>query len=256
MGILNLTPDSFFDGGAYSDEKGILIQVEKMLNEGATFLDVGAYSSRPGATFISLEEELSRIAPIIKLVIKEFPKAILSIDTFRSKVAEACLFEGAALINDISAGIQDKEMFKVISNHGVPYIMMHMKGTPQNMGQNTDYDDLLIDMLYYFSERIAKAREHHINDIIVDPGFGFSKTLEQNYGLLQKMGLLQSLDLPILVGLSRKSMIYKVLGNTPQDALNGTTALNMIALQQGANILRVHDVAAAMECVKLNEHFI
>jgi dihydropteroate synthase len=256
MGILNLTPDSFFDGGKYSGTKSILIQVEKMLTEGATFLDVGAYSSRPGTAFISLEEELSRIIPIIKLIIEEFPEAILSIDTFRSKVADDCLMEGAAIINDISAGIQDNEMFNIISKHGVPYIMMHMKGTPQNMQQNADYDDLLIDILYYFSERIAKAKEHHINDIIVDPGFGFSKTLEQNYELLQKMGLLQSLELPILVGLSRKSMIYKVLENTPQEALNGTTALNMLALQKGANILRVHDVAAAMECVKLNEHLI
>lgn len=256
MGILNLTPDSFFDGGEYSDEKSILIQVEKMLNEGATFIDIGAYSSRPGAAFISFEEELSRIVPIIKLIIEEFPEAILSIDTFRSKVADACLIEGAAIINDISAGIQDNEMFNIISKHGVPYIMMHMKGTPQNMQQNTDYDDLLIAILYYFSERIAKAKEHYINDIIVDPGFGFSKTLEQNYELLQKMDLLQSLDLPMLVGLSRKSMIYKVLGNSPQDALNGTTALNMLALQKGAKILRVHDVGAAMECVKLNDHLI
>jgi len=253
MGILNLTPDSFFDGGKYSDERGILNQVGKMINEGATFIDVGAYSSRPGAAFITLKEEVSRIVPIIKVVLKEYPEAILSIDTFRSQVADACLKEGAAMINDISAGIQDHEMFKIIADHGVPYCMMHMKGTPQNMQQNTDYDDLLMDILYYFSERIAKAREYHINDIIVDPGFGFSKTLEQNYELLQKMELLQALDLPILVGLSRKSMIYRVLETTPQEALNGTTALNMLALQKGAHILRVHDVAAAMECVKLNE---
>ena len=253
---MNLTPDSFFDGGKYGDVKSILIQVEKMLHEGATFLDVGAYSSRPGAAFISLEEELTRIVPVIKLIIEEFPEAILSIDTFRSKVADVCLTEGAAIINDISAGIQDNEMFNIISKHQVPYIMMHMKGTPQNMQQNADYDDLLIAILYYFSERIAKAKEHQINDIIVDPGFGFSKTLEQNYKLLHKMELLQSLDLPVLIGLSRKSMIYKVLENTSQDALNGTTALNMIALQKGANILRVHDVAAALECIKINEHLI
>jgi len=198
MGILNLTPDSFFDGGKYSDERGILNQVGKMINEGATFIDVGAYSSRPGAAFITLKEEVSRIVPIIKVVLKEYPEAILSIDTFRSQVADACLKEGAAMINDISAGIQDHEMFKIIADHGVPYCMMHMKGTPQNMQQNTDYDDLLMDILYYFSERIAKAREYHINDIIVDPGFGFSKTLEQNYELLQKMELLQALRLNLL----------------------------------------------------------
>jgi dihydropteroate synthase len=253
MGILNLTPDSFYDGGKYSDEAHILEQVGKMINEGATFIDVGAYSSRPGAAFVTLEEELSRIVPIIKIVLKEFPEAVLSIDTFRSQVADVCLNEGAAMINDISAGIQDPEMFKTIAKHGVPYSMMHMKGTPQNMQQKTDYDDLLMDVLYYFSERIAKAREFHINDIIIDPGFGFSKTLEQNYTLLQKMDLLKALDLLILVGLSRKSMIYKVLETTPQEALNGTTALHMLALQKGAQILRVHDVAAAMECVKLNE---
>ena len=256
MGILNLTPDSFFDGGKYRDEKSILAQVEKMLSEGATFIDVGAYSSRPGAAAISLEEELSRIVPVVELLIKEFQEIILSVDTFRSKVADACLQEGAAIINDISAGIQDDEMFKVVSNHNVPIIMMHMIGTPQNMQQNTDYKDLLIDVLYYFSKRVAKARKQRINDIIIDPGFGFSKTLEQNFELLRKMDLLKSLDLPVLVGLSRKSMIYKVLKNTPQDALNGTTALNILALQKGAKILRVHDVTEAMECVKLNEHLI
>jgi len=256
MGVLNLTPDSFYDGGKYKDEMGILTQVAKMRDEGATFIDAGAYSSRPGATAISEEEELSRIVTSIKLIIKEFPEVILSIDTFRSKVADACLQEGAALINDISAGIQDGEMFKVVANHNVPLIMMHMIGTPQNMQQNTDYKDLLIDIIYYFSERVARAREHQINDIIIDPGFGFSKTVEQNYELLQKMDLLQSLDLPILVGLSRKSMIYKVLEKTPQDALNGTTALHMLALQKGANILRVHDVAEAMECIKLHEQLI
>ncbi len=256
MGILNLTPDSFYDGGKYRDGKRLLTQIEKMLNEGATFIDVGAYSSRPGATAISEEEELSRIVTSVKLIIKEFPEVILSIDTFRSKVADACLQEGAALINDISAGNQDNEMFKIIAKHNVPIILMHMMGTPQNMQQNTDYEDLLIAILSYFSERVAKAREHQINDIIIDPGFGFSKTLDQNYELLQKMDLLQSLDLPILAGLSRKSMIYRVLENTPQDALNGTTALNMLALQKGANILRVHDVMEAIECVKLHEHLI
>lgn len=256
MGILNLTPDSFYDGGKYKDEKAILLQVEKMLNEGATFIDAGAYSSRPGAHVVSEKEELERIVPIVKLIIRNFPDTILSIDTYRSKVADQCLNGGATIINDISAGMQDENMYKVIAKHKVPYIMMHMRGTPKTMQQNTTYDNLLVEVLHYFSERIAKAKEHRLNDIIIDPGFGFSKSLEQNYDLLQKLGLMQSLNLPILVGLSRKSMIYKVLESSPQNALNGTTALNMLALQKGANILRVHDVAEAMECVKLNEHLI
>ncbi|WP_282054433.1 dihydropteroate synthase [Maribacter luteus] len=253
MGILNLTPDSFYDGGKYRNEKEILGQVEKMLNEGATFIDIGAYSSRPGADAVPLEEELSRIVPIIQKVTKTFPDIIVSVDTFRSEVAKNCLGEGAAIINDISAGQLDGKMFQTVAEHGAPYIMMHMKGTPQNMQQHTDYVNLVKEMLSYFSERIAKAREFHINDIIIDPGFGFSKTLEQNYDLLKKMDLLRILELPLLVGLSRKSMIYKVLANTPQEALNGTTALHMVALQKGVQILRVHDVAAAVECVKLNE---
>jgi dihydropteroate synthase len=256
MGILNFTPDSFYDGAKYKDEKTILLQVEKMLNEGATFVDVGAYSSRPGATDVSEKEELARIVPIVRLIIRNFPDIILSIDTYRSKVADQCLNDGAAIINDISASIQDKNMYKVIAKHKAPYIMMHMRGTPKTMQQNTKYDNLLVEVLHYFSERIAKAKEYRLNDIIIDPGFGFSKTLEQNYDLLQKLDLMQSLNLPILVGLSRKSMIYEVLKSSPQNALNGTTALNMLALQKGANILRVHDVAEAMECVKLNEHLI
>ena len=255
MGILNLTPDSFFDGGKYKNEVEILHQVEKMLKEGATFIDMGAYSSRPGAEKVTEDEELKRIVPIVQLVLKDFPEAIISIDTFRSNVAESCLKEGASIINDISAGILDGNMFKLVSKYKSPYIMMHMRGTPQTMHQQTHYENLLVDILFYFSERIKVARTHKINDIIVDPGFGFSKSLEQNYELLQKLDLLRSLELPILVGLSRKSMIYKVLESTPQNALNGTTALNMLALQKGANILRVHDVAAAMECIKLNACF-
>jgi len=255
MGILNLTPDSFFDGGKYKNEIEILKQVEKMLKEGASFIDIGAYSSRPGAEHVTEHKELERIVPIVQLILKHFPETIISVDTFRSNVAENCLEEGASIINDISAGMLDENMLKVVSRYKVPYIMMHMIGTPQTMQQHTQYNNLLVDILFYFSERITVARQHKINDIIVDPGFGFSKTLKQNYGLLQKMDLLQSLDLPILVGLSRKSMIYKVLESNPHDALNGTTALNMLALQKGANILRVHDVSAAMDCVKLNEQF-
>lgn len=253
MGILNLTPDSFHDGGKYKDENDVLTQVEKMLDDGATFIDVGAYSSRPGAALVSLQEEMSRIVPVVTTLIKRFPEVILSIDTFRSKVATACIQEGAAMVNDISAGLQDESMFETVAKHRVPYIMMHMKGTPQNMQQNTDYNNLVIEIMSYFSERIAKAREHQINDIIIDPGFGFSKTLEQNYEVLQKLDLLHSLELPVLVGLSRKSMIYNVLGKTSKEALNGTTALHMVALQKGAHILRVHDVAAAIECVTLND---
>ncbi len=256
MGILNLTPDSFYDGGKYIDENAILHQTEKMLNEGATFLDVGAYSSRPGANAVSVDEELERIVPVVKLLAHKFPEAILSIDTFRSEVAAACLIEGAAIINDISAGVLDHKMLNVVAMYKAPYIMMHMKGTPQNMQQQTGYENLLEEILYYFSERISKAREHQLNDIIIDVGFGFSKTLEQNYELLQNLDLFKSLNLPILAGLSRKSMIYKALGGSPEDALNGTTALNMVALQKGAHILRVHDVAEAMECVRLKEQFI
>lgn len=251
MGVLNITPDSFFDGGKYKDEKSVLSQVEKMLEEGATFIDVGAYSSRPGANAISEAEELQRILPIIQLLTKTFPRAIVSIDTFRSEVAIKCLEAGAALVNDISAGRLDENMLSTIAHYKVPYIMMHMKGTPLRMQQKTEYQDLLTDILYYFSERVMAARALGIHDIIVDPGFGFAKTLEQNYSLLQQLELFQNLDLPLLVGLSRKSMIYKTLETTAEQALNGTTALNMVALTKGANILRVHDVKEAAECVKL-----
>jgi len=251
MGILNLTPDSFYDGGKYADTKEILAQVEKMLAAGATFIDIGAYSSRPGAEPISEDEELKRILPIVELLTTEFPEILISIDTFRSSVAAQCLQIGAAVINDISAGSLDEEMLPVIAKYNVPYIMMHMKGNPQNMQSQTDYDDLLTDVLFYFSGRLARARELKINDVIIDPGFGFAKTLEQNYELLQNLNLLGALEVPILSGLSRKSMIYKPLNSDAERALNGTTALNMVALTKGVKILRVHDVAEAMECVQL-----
>lgn len=251
MGVLNLTPDSFYDGGKYKSESEILLQVEKMLAEDATFIDVGAYSSRPGATNISEEEEVKRIVPIVELVLKEIPSVVLSIDTFKGKVASECLDRGAALINDISAGKLDENMMPTIAKYQVPYIMMHMKGTPQNMKQMTTYEDLLKEVLFYFSERVHEARVHKINDIILDPGFGFAKTVQQNFRLLANLNLLKSINLPILVGLSRKSMIYKTLKTTPQEALNGTTALNMQALDNGANILRVHDVKEAIECIAL-----
>ncbi|MEK6154649.1 dihydropteroate synthase [Flavobacteriaceae bacterium 3-367] len=253
MGILNLTPDSFFDGGKYRDTTTILGQVEKMVREGADFIDLGAYSSRPGAAHVPEETELERIVPVVTLLQKEFPELLLSIDTFRSKVAAACLEKGAALINDISAGSLDTEMFPTVAVYRAPYIMMHMKGTPQNMQQQTNYTDLLVEICHYFSQKIALATTAGVNDIILDPGFGFAKTLDQNYELLRKLALLQTFDLPILAGLSRKSMIYRLLETDPQQALNGTTALHMYALQQGAHILRVHDVREAKECVLLAE---
>ena len=252
MGILNLTPDSFYDGGSFKEEASILKQVERMLNEGATFIDLGAYSSRPGADHISEEEELSRIIPTLTLLSREFPNALFSIDTFRNAVAKGCLEIGAALINDISGGNLDPQMMEVVAQFQVPYILMHMKGTPQNMKEQTTYRNLLEEILFYFSEKLAQARAKKINDIIVDPGFGFSKTLTQNYKLLAQLELFEHLDVPVLVGLSRKSMIYKTLESTPQNALNGTTALHMVALSKGANILRAHDVGEAIECIRLH----
>jgi dihydropteroate synthase len=251
MAILNITPDSFYDGGKYKHEKDILLQTERMLTDGATFIDLGGYSSRPGADHVSMEEELRRIAPIVELLVKNFPEVLLSIDTFRGAVAQAAIERGAVMINDISAGLMDDHMMATVARFNVPYIMMHMRGTPKNMQKKTDYADLIQDILYYFSERIQHAVHLGINDIILDPGFGFAKTTEQNYTLLRKLDLLKIADKPILVGLSRKSMIYKVLGTTPDKALNGTTALHMMALSNGANILRTHDVKEAMECITL-----
>ena len=251
MGILNITPDSFYDGGKFRTKKSILNQVEKMLEEGATFIDVGAYSSRPKAEHISKDEELNRILPVVSLILKEYPETLISVDTFRSEVAKQCVENGAALINDISAGNMDKNMFETIAKLKVPYIMMHMKGTPQTMQSQTNYDDLLKEILFYFSEKIAEARKLGIIDLIVDPGFGFAKTIEQNYELLNRLELFKMIERPILVGLSRKSMIYKTLQCSPEGTLNGTTVLNTIALQKGTSILRVHDVKEAMECVKL-----
>ena len=251
MGILNITPNSFYDGGKFQEESVILKQVEKLLNEGATFIDIGAYSSKPNAEFVSEEEELQRILPVLQQIIKQFPEAIISIDTFRAEVAKQSVLNGAALINDISAGYLDEKMLPIIAELQVPYIMMHMKGNPQTMQSLTHYDDIVKEMIYYFSERIFEARKLGINDLIVDPGFGFAKTLEQNYEVMQKLNIFKQLELPLLVGISRKSMIYKLLETSAQEALNGTTFLNAIALEKGANILRVHDVKEAVECVKL-----
>lgn len=256
MGILNVTPNSFFDGGKYKNENEILSQVEKMLDEGATFIDIGAYSSKPNADLVSEEEELNRIIPVIDLVLKHFPETLISIDTFRSKVAKACIENGAVIINDISAGNLDEKMLETIAKLQVPYIMMHMKGTPQTMQSLCNYEDILKEMLFYFSERVNKARSFGINDLIIDPGFGFAKTISQNYEVLQKLELFSMLELPILVGFSRKSMIYKTLNSTVDEALNGTTVLNTMALMKGAKIIRVHDVNEAVECVKLYEKLV
>lgn len=253
MGILNVTPDSFYDGAAYPNDTAILSAVENMLLEGATFIDIGGYSSRPGADEVSLKDELKRVIPTIQLVLKEFPECLISVDTFQSKVAAESIAAGAALINDISAGQLDPNMMQTVGELGVPYIMMHMKGTPKTMKDLTQYDDLIKDINFYFSQRLAEARSYQIKDLIIDPGFGFAKTRSQNFELLKKLEHLKISDVPILIGLSRKSMIYKTLLTTSDEALNGTTALNTIALIKGANILRVHDVKEALECIKLTQ---
>ncbi len=253
MGILNITPDSFYDGGKYKDESSILRQVETMLSDGATFIDIGAYSSRPGAAEVTEPEELQRIVPVVELLQREFPNALLSIDTFRSSVAKACVAAGASMINDISGGMLDPKMIETVAGLHVPYVMMHMKGTPQNMQDDPTYEDVTKEVLFYFSEQIAEARKHNMKDIIVDPGFGFGKTIEHNYELLKKLSLFSTFELPVLIGISRKSMIYRFLDISSEDALNGTTALHTAALLNGAHILRVHDVKEAIECVKLTQ---
>jgi len=251
MGILNITPDSFFDGGKYNDTKAILSQVKKMLDEGATFIDIGAYSSRPGAKHISEEEELNRILPIIKLLIKEIPSILISTDTFRSKIAEQCIQNGACMVNDISAGSMDKDMFATIAKLQVPYIIMHMQGAPQTMQTNPVYDNIVKDVLFYFSKKISELHSLGVNDIIADVGFGFGKTIEHNYELLSQLELFKNLEVPMLVGVSRKSMLFKPLNISAKEALNATTSANTIALLNGANILRVHDVKEAMETIKI-----
>ena len=253
MGILNVTPDSFYDGGRFKNEEDVLIQVEKLLKEGATFIDIGAYSSRPGADFVSKEEELKRLIPIITSVVNNFPKSLISVDSFRSDVIKTAVEAGAAMVNDISGGQQDPLMFETVGVLGVPYIMMHMRGTPKTMQQMTEYSDVIKEVYTYFSERIELARTHQIKDIILDLGFGFSKTLEQNFKLLEMLDYYKNLNLPILAGISRKSMVYKTLNTNANQALNGSTALHMVALQKGAKLLRVHDVKEAMECIQLHE---
>lgn len=253
MGIINTTPDSFYSESRLSVEEDFLKKVNQMIIDGMDILDLGGYSSRPGAKDISVEEEESRVLPFIELCSKNFPQLPLSIDTFRAQVAEKAVKAGACIINDISAGSLDRRMFDVVADVQVPYIAMHMQGNPQNMQDKPHYEDLLKEMIYYFSEKIEALRKLRVNDIIIDPGFGFAKTLEHNYELLSKMELLQNIDLPVLVGVSRKSMINKLLEIEAIDALNGTTVINSIALEKGANILRVHDVKEAKQAILIHE---
>lgn len=252
MGILNVTPDSFFSGSRKQTETEIRERVDEIFNEGASIIDVGAYSSRPDADDISPEEEMSRLRRGLKIVREMYPEAVVSVDTFRADVARMCVEEyGADIINDISGGNMDCRMFSTVAELGIPYILMHMKGTPQTMQQSPQYDDLMKDILLYFAERVQQLRDLGQKDIIIDPGFGFAKTLNHNYELMQQLDKLGVFELPVLVGISRKSMIYRLLGGTPADALNGTTTLNTIALLKGASILRVHDVKECVEVVNI-----
>jgi dihydropteroate synthase len=253
MGILNVTPDSFFDGGRYLQEDEILKHVEKMLSEGAWFIDVGGYSSRPNAEDITVEEELRRVTFTIRIILKTFPDAWVTVDTFRSNVAAAAIEEGAVMINDISAGQLDSAMSDVVAKYKVPYIIMHMRGNPRTMNKLVEYEDLVKDVIDYFHQTIFDLHQKGIHDLIIDPGFGFAKTVDQNFQLLNHLEMLGILGKPVLAGLSRKSMIWRSLNTTPQEALNGTTALNTIALLKGASILRVHDVREAREIIQLLE---
>lgn len=250
MGILNITPDSFYSGSRTSVSE-VIKKAEQMLLEGASFIDIGGYSSRPNAQEVSLEEEIQRVVPVVEALVSEFPHIRISVDTFRSKVAQLSLEVGACIINDISAGQIEDTMWEVIQKYQVPYIAMHMRGTPQTMQNYTDYQNIVKDILFYFSQVKDRARQLQINDLIIDTGFGFSKTLSQNYELMQQLSLFRALECPILVGISRKSMLYKLLGTSPEEALNATSVLNTFALLQGADILRVHDVKEAIECVKI-----
>lgn len=251
MGILNLTPDSFYDGGRYQNEKSILLKVEKMVVEGATFIDVGAYSSRPNAIHTSEDEELHRLKPVLSLLTKEFPEILISVDTFRSQIAKECVELGACMINDISAGEMDAKMFETIAQLQVPYILMHMQGTPQTMQQNPTYENIITDLMAYFSAKLFDLKQLGVNDLIIDVGFGFGKTLEHNYQLLHHLDHFKQLNVPILTGISRKSMLYKPLNSSANEALNATTVANTIALLKGSSILRVHDVKEAVEAVKI-----
>lgn len=253
MGIINITPDSFYEGSRKMDVAGVLQQAERMLTDGATFLDLGAYSSRPGATDITVQTETDRLLPAVEAIVTNFPEATISIDTFRASVAEAAIKAGAHIINDISGGTLDGDMFATVAKLNVPYILMHMKGTPQNMVQQAEYQDVFAEVFDYFVKRIYQLKQLGVHDIVIDPGFGFAKTAEQSYTLMKGMQEFGVLQLPVLTGISRKRMVYGLLGTNAEEALNGTTALNTIALTKGANILRVHDVKEAVEAVKICE---
>lgn len=252
MGILNATPDSFYDGGLYQSEEAVVQRAGEMLRQGATILDIGGASTRPGAKEVPEQEEMKRVVPLITAILKQYPQALLSVDTWRTRVAKAAVDAGASLVNDISAGRLDSDMYKTVAGLDVPYVLMHMQGTPGTMQKHPEYDDVVTEVLDFFIQETTKLHALGIKDIVLDPGFGFGKTVAHNYLLLNNMHVFsQVLGMPVLAGISRKSMICRVLNVAPSDALNGTTALNMLALQQGAKILRVHDVREAIETIRL-----
>ena len=251
MAIMNLTPDSFYDGGELKNHEQLLAKVQQFIDEGASIIDLGGYSTRPGAVNISVEEEMSRVVPVVQLIREHFKNIPLSVDTFRSQVARSALEQGASMVNDVSGATADDLMLDLISEYQVPYVGMHMRGTPQTMSTLTDYQDIVFEIRYFFSTLAEKAAKRNINDLIIDPGLGFAKTIAQNFHLLYHLDAFKLLDLPVLIGLSRKSMIYKTLNTTPENALNGSSALHMAALERGAHLLRVHDVKEAQECIKL-----
>ena len=252
MGILNVTPDSFYSGSRKQTEDEIESRVRQIIGEGASIIDIGAYSSRPNADDVSPSEEMERLRKGLSVIQRVAPNAIVSVDTFRADVAKMCVEEyGVGIVNDISGGMLDKDMFATVAKLGIPYILMHMQGTPQNMQQNPHYDDVVKEVFMYFAEKVQRLRDLGVKDIILDPGYGFGKTVEHNYELMNRMQDLQVLELPMLVGISRKSMIYRLLGTSPEEALNGTSVLNTLALRKGASILRVHDVKAAVEVVQI-----
>lgn len=253
MGIINLTPDSFFDGGKYNLTENALQHAEDIIAKGAAILDVGAYSSRPGALFVSEKEERNRLIPFIEKLVRKLPNAVISVDTFRAGVAEQAVQAGATIINDISGGNLDPKMFETVGRLNVPYILMHMRGTPETMQQLTHYEDVVADICTYFIEKISKLREYGVKDIILDPGFGFAKTLAQNYEILYRFDEFKTLKLPLLGAVSRKSMIYRTLNCSPAEALNGTTVLHTVLLMKGAQIIRAHDVAEAEEVILLSD---
>ncbi len=255
MGIINTTPNSFYSQSRLQEQDAILRQVEQFLSEGATFIDIGGHSTKPGADWVPEDEELDRTVPVIEAIVQRFPEARVSIDTFRSRVAQQCVEAGAALVNDVSGGNLDEQMFETVARLQVPYILMHMQGTPKTMQQNPTYEDVTREIIQELSAKIEDLRLRHVPDLVIDPGFGFGKTLGHNFQLLRQLSVFRNLGLPVLVGLSRKSMIKKALGVPPEEGLNGTTVLNTLALEQGASILRVHDVKPAAEAITLWQHY-